>query len=179
MSRAQNKAELLAAAQKQYEKLQQLIVAMSTSEQEATFSFEMGKEAHWRRDKNLRDVLAHLFAWQDMLLIWAAANQSGITQPFLPVPYTWKTTPALNEEFRAKYKEVSLAQMKDMLTDSHKQIIALIETFSNEELFTKAYFSWTGTTSLGSYCVSATASHYDWAIKKLRAYMKAARAKTS
>lgn len=39
--------------------------------------------------------------------------------------------------------------------------------FSNRELFTNKYFKWTGTTSLGSYCVSAISSHYDWPVKKI------------
>ncbi|MFC1239685.1 ClbS/DfsB family four-helix bundle protein [Treponema vincentii] len=46
------------------------------------------------------------------------------------------------------------------------------ETFSNEELFTKKVFDWTGTTSLGSYCVSATSSHYDWATKDIKKALK-------
>ncbi|MDU2984364.1 MAG: ClbS/DfsB family four-helix bundle protein, partial [Actinomyces sp.] len=54
----------------------------------------------------------------------------------------------------------------------HTAVVALIGKFTNEELFTKAHFSWTGTTSLGSYCVSATSSHYEWAIKKLRAFTR-------
>ena len=30
-------------------------------------------------------------------------------------------------------------------------------------------FDWTGNTTLGSYFISSTASHYDWAIKKNKA----------
>ncbi|GHS99751.1 hypothetical protein FACS189421_10780 [Bacteroidia bacterium] len=59
-----------------------------------------------------------------------------------------------------------------MLNESHSEVVNLIETFSNEELFTKKYFPWTGTTNLGSYCVSATSSHYDWAMKKIKMHMK-------
>ena len=44
--------------------------------------------------------------------------------------------------------------------------------YSNEELFTKKYFNWTGTTDLGSYFVSTTSSHYDWAIKKIKSHCK-------
>lgn len=36
----------------------------------------------------------------------------------------------------------------------------------------KNIFDWTGTTTFGSYCVSATSSHYDWAMKKLKAHIK-------
>ena len=59
-----------------------------------------------------------------------------------------------------------------MLKESHKAILEIIQTFSNGELFSKQIFDWTGTTTLGSYCVSATASHYDWATKKLKAHKK-------
>lgn len=43
---------------------------------------------------------------------------------------------------------------------------------SNEELFSKGTYQWVGGSPLGSYFVSATASHYDWAIKKLKAHKK-------
>ncbi|MFC2579722.1 MAG: ClbS/DfsB family four-helix bundle protein, partial [Bacteroidota bacterium] len=33
-------------------------------------------------------------------------------------------------------------------------------------------FDWTGTSTLGAYCVSATASHYDWAIKKIKVHIR-------
>lgn len=59
-----------------------------------------------------------------------------------------------------------------MLAESHKKVLALVEQYTNEELFTKKYFAWTGTTDLGSYFVSSTSSHYDWAIKKLKAHKK-------
>jgi len=48
----------------------------------------------------------------------------------------------------------------------------LAETFSNEELFSKGVYKWVGGSTLGSYFVSATASHYDWAMKKLKAHRK-------
>ncbi|WP_297115142.1 ClbS/DfsB family four-helix bundle protein, partial [uncultured Porphyromonas sp.] len=31
---------------------------------------------------------------------------------------------------------------------------------------------WTGTSILGAYCVSVTASHYDWAMKKIKKHIK-------
>jgi hypothetical protein len=47
-------------------------------------------------------------------------------------------------------------------------MIALITAHTDAELFTKKHYNWTGTTSLGAYFISATSSHYDWAMKKLR-----------
>ena len=118
-------------------------------------------EAHWMRDKNLRDVLAHLlYAWQKMLLEFIDANQNGITRTFLPASHTWRTTPALNQEIWEHYQDVSLDEIQALLTASHTQTVKLIESFSDEELFTKKYFPWTGTMSLGSYFVSAAPSTF-------------------
>ncbi len=47
-------------------------------------------------------------------------------------------------------------------------MIELIGKPTDEELFTNKCYGWTGSTSLGAYLVSATSSHYDWAIKTLR-----------
>ena len=118
-------------------------------------------EAHWMRDKNLRDVLAHLlYAWQKMLLEFIDANQNGITRTFMPASHTWRTTPALNQEIWEHYQDVSLDEIQALLAASHTQTVELIESFSDEELFTKKYFPWTGTTSLGSYFVSAAPSAF-------------------
>ena len=59
-----------------------------------------------------------------------------------------------------------------MLRQSHGEVIALMEGLSEEELFEKKHFSWTGTTNVGSYCVSVTASHYDWAMKKINTVLR-------
>ena len=173
MPRPTNKADLLQAAEMQFQKLQNLITSLSEQAQVSDFSFDPKflahqKEAHWQRDKNLRDVLIHLYEWHQLLLYWIWENQKGVKTSFLPAPYTWKTYGEMNRALRKKHQQTSLQKAKELLEKSHSQVMSLIERFSEEELFTKAYFSWTGTTSLGSYCISATSSHYDWAIKKLK-----------
>lgn len=78
----------------------------------------------------------------------------------------------MNIEFWKKHQQTPLEEAKRELQGSHLQVMDVIKTFSNEELFTNKYFSWTGTTSLGAYCVSSTSSHYDWAIKKIKKHKK-------
>ena len=58
--------------------------------------------------------------------------------------------PILNQEIWEHYQDVSLDEIQALLAASHTQTVKLIESFSDEELFTKKYFPWTGTTSLGS-----------------------------
>jgi hypothetical protein len=165
MSRPTTKTDLIIAANEQFDKLWKLIDSMTDAQQNAQFSFE-------DRDKNVRDVLVHLYEWHQLLLNWVNANRKGEQKPFLPEPYNWKTYPAMNVEFWKKHQNTAYDDAKKMLNESHEKVIAMIETFSNDELFAKKHFTWTGTTNLGSYCVSASSSHYDWAMKKIKMHIK-------
>ncbi|SHH09111.1 hypothetical protein SAMN02745245_00504 [Anaerosphaera aminiphila DSM 21120] len=182
MARPTTKADLLIAADSQYKKLMELIQSMSEEEISTPFNFEADlkkKEAHWNRDKNIRDVLIHLYEWHNLLINWVSANRVGDDKPFLPEPYNWKTYGKMNVEFWEKHQSASQIKAEKMLEKSHVEVIKIIDSFTDEELFTKKYFPWTGTSSLGSYCISATSSHYDWAIKKLKAHIKNVKALNS
>jgi hypothetical protein len=56
----------------------------------------------------------------------------------------------MNVEFWKKHQKTAYDDSKKMLKESHEKVVAMIETFSNDELFVKKHFTWTGTTSLGS-----------------------------
>ena len=174
MARATTKQELLLAGNEQYKKLCEIINSMSEEEQNTDFNFDsnIGKEAHWKRDKKIRDVIIHLFEWQELLLKWVNSNQNGEQTSFLPEPYNWKTYGDMNIEFWEKHQNTDYEVSKERLKESHNKVVKLIETFSDEELFTKNYFNWTGGSTLGQYCVSVTSSHYDWAIKKMKMHIK-------
>lgn len=175
MGRPTTKTDLLTAASTNYENLNAFIADMTEKELCTPFDFSSNpskKEAHWKRDKNLRDILIHLYEWHQLLLNWVQSNQNGDNKPFLPKPYNWKTYAKLNEQFWKKHQNTSLDDAKGMLQKSHDEVMKLAETFSNEELFSKGVYSWVGGSVLGSYFVSVTASHYDWALKKLKAHRK-------
>ena len=165
MPRPTNKAELTEAANTMFAKLWKLIDGMPEAMQSAAFAFE-------DRDKNLRDVLAHLYEWHQLLLHWVKANLAGEARPFLPPPYHWKTYGEMNVGFWEKHQDTPYERSRDMLRQSHREVMALIEGFPDEGLFTKQHYGWTGTSSLGSYCVSVTSSHYGWAMKKLKNHIK-------
>jgi len=98
------------------------------------------KEAHWARDKNICDILIHLFEWHQLLLKWIEANLSGESKPFLPQPYNWKTYGDMNIRFFEKHQATSYEDANSMLHATHNKVIELIETFTDEELFTKKYY---------------------------------------
>jgi hypothetical protein len=120
------------------------------------------------QDRNPRDLLMHLWQWQEMLYLWHNENMKGNATNFLPDGFSWKTTPDLNQIFWKNYQDTSLAEAKKLLEASHEKLMQIIESHTNEELFEKSFYPWTGGTTLGAYLISATSSHYDWATKLLK-----------
>lgn len=173
MGRPTSKSELIYASETNYEKMNELISSMTEKELSTPFSFdEKKKEAHWKRDKNLRDILTHLYEWHQLLLNWVSANQNGENKPFLPEPYNWRTYGNMNLTFFQKHQNTTLEEARQKLEKSHREVMNLAETFTNEELFSNGIYPWTGNGTLGSYFVANTSSHYDWAMKKLKAHRR-------
>ena len=165
MPRPKTKSELLTASNAGYETLNARVDALTNAQQTAPFPFD-------HRDKNIRDVLAHLHEWHMMMGSWYETGMAG-SKPDMPAKgYTRKMTSELNAEIWKKYQNISLKKIRNKLGGSHDTLRQIINSHSNAELFTKRYYSWTGTTSLGSYLASATSSHYDWALKLLRRFIR-------
>ena len=186
MPRPQNKADLIALAEKNYDELLKFIDSMSEDEKNTPFDFSSlnKKEAHWSRDRNVRDVICHLTEWHKLLLKFVAENMKGgsgeksenkkpaIVCQFLPEPYNWKNYGDMNRAIWKNCQNVPLEKALADFSESLEKVLELARSFSDEELFAKKHFSWTGTTNLGAYFISTTSSHYDWALKKLKAHRK-------
>ena len=165
MPRPTTKVDLIEAANKNFETLEALLGSLSDEEKCADiFPNE--------RDKNVRDVLVHLSEWHRLLIDWINANMNGAAASFLPERFNWRTYPQMNIEFWKKHQTTSYTDAAAALQKTHAEALLLIETFSNDELFAKNAFAWTDTTTLGSYCISATSSHYGWAIQDIKKAVK-------
>ena len=66
MPRARSKDDLLNFSEENYSILLKMIDGMSENQLNTEFDFSddaSKKEAHWGRDKNVRDILMHLYEW--------------------------------------------------------------------------------------------------------------------
>jgi len=166
MPRPKSKKELLNLSQENFDKLWAMVDSFSAKEQRAKYAFDND------RDKCIRDILVHLHEWHLMFLDWYKKGMKG-GKPEMPAKdYKWHDLKALNKEIWKKYQKTSYEEARKLLNSSFKKVRKLIEKHTDKELFTKKKYEWTGTTSLGSYLVSATSSHYDWAMKLLKGYRK-------
>lgn len=126
-------------------------------------------------NRNIRDVLGHLHHWHLLMQDWHEVGMAG-GKPHIPAKgYTWKTNADLNRSIRALYAEKALHEVRTMLETSFQDLRQLIKRYSDAELFEKKRYSWTGSTSLGAYLISATSSHYDWAFKLIKRSTKASK----
>lgn len=161
MPRPKSKEELLSQSQTNYKNLLDLINVLS--EEELQKDFPKGT-----LNRNVRDILTHLHHWHLFLLDWYKVGMKG-DKPDMPAKgYTWQTLPALNKKI---WKDCQKIETKEALKDlkrSYKKVQKIIEKHSNEELFEKKRYPWTGSTSLAAYLISNTSSHYNWAIKLIK-----------
>ncbi|MBL4707891.1 MAG: ClbS/DfsB family four-helix bundle protein [Flavobacteriales bacterium] len=165
MPKPTNKSELVQAANTNFHKLVDQVNGMPLKDQENSFP-------EGSLNRNVRDVLAHLHHWHLMLFEWYQIGMAG-EKPEMPAKgYTWKMTKELNQVINAKYMTIPLAEVKEMLNASFTKIMDLIEKHSEEELFEKKRYAWTGSTSLGAYLISNTSSHYDWGFKIIKKSLK-------
>lgn len=166
MANPTTKKELIETAQTEFTELWKLIDSMTEEEQTASFEFE-------DRDKNIRDVLVHLYEWHQMFSIW---HREGTVEGGLPdVPkkgYTWRQLKELNSTIWQKYQKTPLNEAKLLLLESHTKVMQLLESHTEEEIFDKKRDKWTKSSNLNSYFHANTGSHYRWANKKITKHLK-------
>lgn len=174
MARAKNKQELVNSSEENYIKLTNLIDSMSDKQLEHNFPFDenTGKEAHWARDENVKDVLIHLHEWHILLINWVNNNLSNNLISFLIDGYNWRTYGNMNQEFKQKHRNTSFQKAYELFIKSHKEVMELVQIFDDDQLFLKDKYDWVGGSTLGSYFISTTSSHYEWAIKKIKKFLK-------
>ena len=165
MPKPKSKIELLELSQKNYKTLMDLVD--SYSNEEVNREFPAGT-----LNRNIRDVLAHLNQWHLMLMGWYESGMKG-EKPDMPAKgYTWQTLPELNRKIWQDCQNMDIEDAKKRLNESYKNIQLLITNHTDEELFEKKRYKWTGSTSLGAYLILNTSSHYNWAIKQIKKAMK-------
>ena len=159
MPRPTTKAGILSESAKEHDALEQLLATLTPEQM-----VQPGIVGEW----SVKDVLAHLTEWQQMVLGWYHAGLAG-DSPSLPAPgFKWSELPALNQVIYERHRDQSLADVLDAFGDSYRQIMAWVESLSEEDLFTPGRYDWAKTNALASYVISCTSSHDRWARTELR-----------
>lgn len=158
MPRPINKTQLLEVAHKEYRKFEMYLSSLSPEQMKAGNTPQ----------KSVKDVLAHLYEWQQMFFAWYEIGLRG-EKPAVPAPgFNWGQLPALNQAIYEKYENMPLDDVLMMFRASHAQSIQFIENLSDGELATPGLYPWMNRNTLLAYLNSTTGSHYLWALKEIK-----------
>jgi hypothetical protein len=174
MSKITTKQELLTAIEDGYTKLNDQIGKMTAEEITAHFSFVADPKkcgVRWQYDCCLRDLLIHIYEWQVLQRFFVQNIREGHPKDYLPDEYR-KCYHEMDKMLVEKHQNTSLEEAQRRLQQTHKEMLDLAESFTEEELFTKGYYKNTYTTSMAAYFESVTSSPYAQAVKLLQTHQK-------
>jgi len=112
---------------------------------------------------SVKDILSHLVDWEQRGLRWYRAGLRGEVPKTPDENYNWRQLPALNQSIYERYKDISMAEVRQNFKASFEEMMSAIDGMTEEELFTPKKYEWTGNSLLRDYVNANTAAHYRWA----------------
>lgn len=119
-----------------------------------------GKPGVWGEGWTIKDLFAHLTAWEQMFLGWHHAGLSGETPAMPARGYKWNETPRLNHAIWAEHRDEPWPAVAAAFDDTYDEVCVLVEGLSGGDLLEPGRFAWTGKYPLTTYLGANTASHY-------------------
>ncbi len=120
---------------------------------------------------SIKDILAHLFAWEQLLLGWHAAGLRG-EKPVLPAPgLTWSEIDTLNATIYRQYRDRPLPEIQAESNRSYREILAFVESLPEADLFAPGLYEWLERANLAGYILANSANHYRWAKNQIRRWL--------
>jgi hypothetical protein len=121
-----SKAELLELVRREYAALEQAIGRLSEAQLTAPI------DGSW----SAKDILAHIAAWQQILLGFHIGGQPfELAAPGIAASYQNDDIDTINEALHQRDRERPLAEVLDVFRRSHQQTLGTIEGMGEAELF--------------------------------------------
>jgi hypothetical protein len=123
-------------------------------------------------DWSVKDILAHLTAWEKLFIGWYQSGVEGIPTVIGAVGMSKTAIDALNRQIYEKNQNRSLDEITAEFHTSYQQVMSVIERIPEAEIFARSCFEWTGKLTLADYITGNTCNHYAWAKTQIRNWEK-------
>jgi hypothetical protein len=163
MSRPLNKTQLLASIEKEYAALEKLIASLT--DEQLAHAPALGAWA-------VKDILAHLYEWQQMFFKWYESGLRGENPAVPALGYKWSQLPALNQAIYQKYQPLTPGEALTLFRESHHLTLQFIEKLPDSDLSAPGLYKWMNQNTLMAYLNANTAAHYVWALKDAKKALK-------
>ncbi len=153
------KSELLEKVKAKRLELEEVIKSIPSSR-----LAEPGVENNW----SVKDILAHISRWEQMMCEWIRDLQAGIT-PNRPPPGTpWEDLDQINAGIFEENRHKSLSSVQAEFDSSYTDTLRFVESIPEEDLFEPGRFEWTNGNPVWYLVGANTFWHYDDHISSLR-----------
>jgi hypothetical protein len=163
VTRQTSKVKLLKDIVTERRRLEKNLAALSEEEM-----IQPGVTGNW----SVKDILAHIVAWEELFLNWYRSGIQGHTPERPPVGLSQRAIDELNQEIYEKHRDRALEEIKAEFSASYQQVRAAIEEIPEEEMFARGRYGWTGKLTLADYIAGNTSNHYAWANAQVRKWRK-------
>jgi len=163
MPRPASKQDLLDLMESEHQKLDALVQSLPPTQRG-----KVSRQTGW----SILDVLAHLSEWEQLCVGWYKTGLTGKQQQLPAKGYNWAQIPALNQKFLEENRTRTPAAILKRYAASYRNIRKTLEGIREKDLFERGKFSWTNRNNMATYFISATSSHYVWAIKEVKKCLK-------
>ena len=111
-------------------------------------------------DRSVKDVLAHIAAWELLMVEWLKETYAGLT-PQRPAPgMTWDDLDQLNERIYLENKDRSLAEILAMFEAASTQADQAVHAMIEIDLFDGSRFAWRNGDPMWHMVAANTWWHY-------------------
>lgn len=97
-------------------------------------------------DRTPAQMIAYQLGWINLILDWDKQEQQGDTVITPTVDYKWNNLGGLYESFYKQYGEYTLEELCTMFIKAEQQIIELINSYTDVELFQQGGRMWASST---------------------------------
>jgi hypothetical protein len=101
--------------------------------------------------------------------------REGHQRDYLPDEYR-KNYHEMDKMLVEKHQNTSLDEAKTLLAQTHQEMLGLVKSFDDNQLFSRGVFKCTYTTTMAAYFESVTTSPYSQATKILKTHAKTSKA---
>jgi hypothetical protein len=114
---------------------------------------------------SVQDTLCHLAFWQELATACFAALRAGQTpDPIIDVD-------ALNARILTDFRHLSLEEVREREQAAYQQVLDMIESATEDELFDPGHFTWTNGNPFLTWIENNTWGHYAEHLPELQAWL--------
>ncbi len=116
-----------------------------------------GVENGW----SVKDVMAHISAWEGKMRLWLEQITTGVTPDRPPPGEPWPNLDQLNQQIYDENRDKSLAVVEDEFVNSYQETLRLVNSMPEEDLIDPQRYKWSGADPLYYLVGGNTFWHYE------------------